>query len=636
MSKLFGSRPRLRGLRAHLYMLIALWTATVGGMMMLDLSQIKKGTNRIADVVAQTHFDKDQAVRLWAASHGGVYVPVNDKTQPSPYLRHVSERDLQTPSGVKLTLMNPAYMLRQIHEDFDQLFKVYGHITSLKPMRPENRPDAWEKRALAEFHAGRSQARELVEVDGQWYLRYMRPMVAQKSCLKCHDDIAKVGDMRGGVGLIVDLEPYLEIERAEIATVALTHGSVLVIGIIGLVLGVGRLERRDKQLGLAHEALLASEEKYHTLFDDSRDGVFISSRDGKVLEANPSLLQLFGYAREELLALGIRDIYENLEDRAKLREALERSGSIADYPVRVRNKGGTPMDCLISATVRRGSDGSVLGYQGIIRDITDQKRSREALERQATELARSNSELEGFAYVASHDLQEPLRNVVNTVQLLELKYRDKLGAEADSLLKYSVQSAFRMKQLIDDLLAYSRVGSRRSSFAEVECEAVLESALGNLRTMIVESSAVITHDPLPTISADPTQLEQLFQNLLSNAIKFRAEAAPEIHVSASRQDSSWLFAIKDNGIGMEQEHLARVFEMFRRLHSTKQYEGTGLGLAIAKKVVERHGGRIWAESQPGQGATFYFNIPDRAERPPLDEQGMSHEDTKSQRGPNSG
>lgn len=611
MKKLLASRTRLRGLRLHFYVLTALWTVTVVGMMMLDLSQIRKSTNRIVDVVAQAHFDKDQAVRLWAASHGGVYVPITEKTQPSFYLQHVSERDVQTPSGVKLTLMNPAYVLRQIHEDFDDLFKVRGHITSLEPLRPENGPDVWERKALEELKAGRAQAKELAETEGKRYLRYMMPMVAQKSCLKCHADVCKEGDIRGGVGLSVDFEPFLEMERTEMATVALTHSSIFVVGIIGLGLGMRRLKRRDKQLGEAHEALLASEEKYRALFDDSKDGVFISSRDGELLEANPSLLQLFGYTREEMQSIDVRGVYGNPEHRAKLQEALERSGSIADYPVRVHTKSGTPMDCLVSATVRRGNDGSVLGYQGIIRDITEQKRSHDALERQAKELARSNSELESFAYVASHDLQEPLRNIVNTAQLLGLKYRDKLGPEADTLLNYSVTSAFRMKQLIDDLLAYSRVGSARPSFIQVDCEAILESALGNLRTVIDESAAIITHDPLPTVSADALQFEQLFQNLLSNAIKFRGESAPEIHVSASREESAWLFAIKDNGIGMEQEHLDRIFEIFRRLHSTKQYVGTGLGLAIAKKVVERHGGTIWAESQPGKGATFYFRVPDR-------------------------
>ena len=608
---MLASRTRLRGLRLHFYMLTVLWTATVFGMMMLDLWQIRKSTNRIVDFVARAHFDKDQAVRLWAASHGGVYVPITEKTQPSPYLQHVSERDVQTPSGVKLTLMNPAYVLRQIHEDFDELFKVRGHITSLKPTRPENGPDEWEKKALAALEASTPQAKELTEIDGKQYLRYMMPMVAQKSCLKCHADVCKEGDIRGGVGLRVDFEPFLDMERTEMSTVALTHSSIFVIGILGLGLGVRRLERRDRQLGEAHEALLASEEKYRALFDDSKDGVFISSRDGRMLEANPSLLQLFGYTREEMQAIDARDVYENPDDRAKVQEALERSGSIADYPVCVRNKSGTLMDCLVSATVRRADDGSVLGYQGIIRDITDQKRSHEALERQARELARSNSELESFAYVASHDLQEPLRNIVNTAQLLELKFRDKLCPEADTLLNYSVTSAFRMKQLIDDLLAYSRAGSRKPSFVQVDCEVVLQSALGNLRTVIDESAAVINHDPLPTVWADPLQFEQLFQNLLSNAIKFRGQKPPEIHVSASREESAWLFAIRDNGIGIEQEQLDRVFEIFRRLHSTRHYVGTGLGLAIAKKVVERHGGTIWAESQPGKGATFYFRLPDR-------------------------
>jgi light-regulated signal transduction histidine kinase (bacteriophytochrome) len=254
-----------------------------------------------------------------------------------------------------------------------------------------------------------------------------------------------------------------------------------------------------------------------------------------------------------------------------------------------------------------------LGY-GIefLRSSAIQKRTEEALNIQAQDLARSNLELKQFAYVASHDLQEPLRNLISCVQLLDRKFKDRLGPEADKYIGYAVDSAARMQSLIEALLAYSRVGTLAKPFKLVDCRKILNVSLANLRTAISESQALITYDSLPRLMADETQLVQLFQNLLSNAIKFRAGPGPRIHVSASERNGEWLFSIQDNGIGIENEYQDRIFSIFQRLHTRTEYEGTGIGLAIAKKIVERHRGRIWVESEVGKGATFYFTIPAHA------------------------
>jgi len=238
-----------------------------------------------------------------------------------------------------------------------------------------------------------------------------------------------------------------------------------------------------------------------------------------------------------------------------------------------------------------------------------QKRADEALAQKADELQRSNLELKQFAYVASHDLQEPLRNLVSCVQLLEKKFKEQLGAEADKYIGYAVDSAARMQALIEALLAYSRLGTLAKPFKLVDCQKVLKLSLANLRTAISESEAAITHDSLPKLMADETQMLQLFQNLLGNAIKFRAGPGPKIHVSAAMRDTEWLFTVQDNGIGIEKDYSDRIFSIFQRLHTRAEYEGTGIGLAIAKKIVERHGGRIWVESEYGKGSTFHFTIP---------------------------
>ena len=247
-------------------------------------------------------------------------------------------------------------------------------------------------------------------------------------------------------------------------------------------------------------------------------------------------------------------------------------------------------------------------------ELDERRRAEQRLAEYASELARSNSELEQFAYVASHDLQEPLRMVASFTQLLARRYQGKLDQNADEFISFAVDGANRMQQLINDLLAYSRVGTRGKPPAPTDLTEVLQDAEANLHQAIEKSGAVITHDPLPVVNGDQVQLTQLFQNLLANAIKFRNSTAPLIHVSAQAREEDWLLSVKDNGIGMAPEHQERIFAIFQRLHGRGEYPGTGIGLALCKKIVERHGGRIWVESAPGQGSTFYFNILGREEK----------------------
>jgi signal transduction histidine kinase len=225
------------------------------------------------------------------------------------------------------------------------------------------------------------------------------------------------------------------------------------------------------------------------------------------------------------------------------------------------------------------------------------------------ELARSNVELEHFAYVASHDLQEPLRMVTTYLSFLEEGYKDRLDEDADEYIGFAVDGATRMKRLINDLLEYSRVGTKGKEFEPVDCNNVLDTVLTNLETNINETDAVMTHEKLPVVMGDDTQLGQLFQNLISNAIKFRSDEPPKIDISAEKKDNEWVFSIRDNGIGIEKQYAQRIFLLFQRLHGIDEYSGTGIGLAVCKKIVERHGGIIWVESEAGIGSTFYFTLP---------------------------
>ena len=253
-------------------------------------------------------------------------------------------------------------------------------------------------------------------------------------------------------------------------------------------------------------------------------------------------------------------------------------------------------------------EGRVTGALSTARDITDLRRAEEVKERIAAELKRSNRELEQFAYVASHDLQEPLRMVSSYVQLLAQRYETALDDKARKYIGYAVDGAIRMQQLIEDLLLYSRAGAD-SSLESVGSAAPLTAAVQNLASAIEEAGAVITHGDLPVVRADASQLAQVFQNLLSNAVKFHGEAPPCVHVSAREEEREWVFSVEDNGIGIDPQYADRVFVIFQRLHTRQEYAGTGIGLAVCQRIIERHGGRIWFESEPGKGSVFYFTLP---------------------------
>jgi signal transduction histidine kinase/HAMP domain-containing protein len=242
-------------------------------------------------------------------------------------------------------------------------------------------------------------------------------------------------------------------------------------------------------------------------------------------------------------------------------------------------------------------------------DITDRKQAEEKLKKTLLDLERSNKELQQFAYVASHDLQEPLRAVASYTQLLKRRYKDKLDENANVFMQFAVDGAIRMQRLIDDLLMFSRIGAKGKLFEPTDFHLVLGQAITNLRVATEETHAIITNDDMPTATADASHVTQLFQNLIGNAIKFRSQETPHIHLSAELKGNEWLFSVRDNGIGIDPQYKEKIFKIFQRLHSIDEYPGTGIGLAICERIVERHGGKIWVESEVGKGSTFYFTIP---------------------------
>lgn len=294
---------------------------------------------------------------------------------------------------------------------------------------------------------------------------------------------------------------------------------------------------------------------------------------------------------------------------SKLHLYLAKPWPDFEYDFRLRHKDGSYRWILARADVLQDAQGKILRMTGCHIDVTERKHAEEELRRTLADLKRSNAELAQFAYIASHDLQEPLRAVGGCVQLLARRYQGKLDERADELIRHTVDGVTRMQSLIQDLLAYSRAGSQKAPLVPTDSGKALEAALANLSVTIHERGAVITHDTLPTLPADRSQLVQLFQNLVANGIKFCTARQPEIHVGAQSRDGEHVFSVRDNGIGIDAQYHERIFEIFQRLHTRTEYPGTGIGLALCKRIVERHGGRIWVQSEPGRGTTIYFSLP---------------------------
>ena len=364
----------------------------------------------------------------------------------------------------------------------------------------------------------------------------------------------------------------------------------------------------------AERHLARMEGRYRGLLEAAPDAMVVVDQGGEIVLLNVQAEKQFGYSRDELLGQKVKNIIpEGFAERLvadalrSVEDALaQQIGTGIELTGRRKNGSEFPIELMLSPL--ESAEGILV--TAAIRDITARKKAEADLLESVEELNRSNQELGQFAYIASHDLQEPLRMVASYTQLLSRRYKGKLDSDADEFIAFAVDGASRMQRLIQDLLQYSRVGTKGQDLVETSSEQALRDALLNLRGTIEESGAVVTHDPLPAVLADEMQLIQLFQNLIGNGIKYQKKpGVPQIHISAAKNGGNmWTFSVQDNGLGIDPQYFERIFGMFQRLHKREEFAGTGIGLAICKKIVERHGGSISVESQPGDGSTFRFTM----------------------------
>ena len=378
---------------------------------------------------------------------------------------------------------------------------------------------------------------------------------------------------------------------------------------------VRNLQEEISQRMRAQKEMEISEQKFRTLYESSTDAVMLLDENG-FFDCNPAALEIFGCeSLDQFISRHPSDFspkyqpdgeHSSIQAKKQIEEALLKGSKQFEWDHMTLDGCLFPADVSLNALELTGKK----VVQAVVRDISEQKKAREELLKKASELERSNKELQQFAYVASHDLQEPLRMVASYMQLIARRYKGQLDQDADEFIDFAVDGAVRMQKLIHDLLSYSRLTTHANKLKRLSIDDVLQEVQNDLKPAIVESGTQILIDTMPEVIYDEVQLKQLFQNLIANAIKFRGENIPKIQIRAQRKVNGWQFSVEDNGIGIDPEFAERIFVMFQRLHARAKYAGTGIGLAICKKIIERHGGKIWLVSEPEKGATFYFTIPD--------------------------
>jgi PAS domain S-box-containing protein len=740
------SKTRIRPIPVKLYglMFIGVWTLVTLASLGWNLLQQQDEAVDIARHIALTNYERDALYRRWAAAHGGVYVPVTPDSPPTPYLAHQPERDLVTPSGRRLTLLNPAYMTRQVYDLAQKSGLPQGHLTSLKPIRPQNGPDSWEKQALEDFEQGKAEVSAVVPINGKPHMRLMRPFHTDASCLRCHAEQGyKLGDIRGGISVAVPMAPITAEIWHSHTSLIFGHLALWMVGVAGIIISMGQLGKSAAATLKAQEAAAAAATAVQTV-NGMLDGVIITDLRGRITHTNKALTDYFGWGREVVGGLATRLVVD--EDAIKVLSGLkacQESGYKRDLECVLLTKDHAQVPVLINASLITDPEGQPLGVIAVIRDITALRRAEAALEterqrllslleelpayvylkaqdfsitfanrlfreifgdpkgrpchevmhglptlcegcrvfevitspepqerewthrggrtyhsyvypfadsdgsplvlelgiditerkqaeeeirqlneeleqrvRQRTaQLEAANREMESYSYSISHDLRAPLRAIDGFSRLLLNDKANRLDAEGQRLLDIIRANTQKMGQLIDDLLAFSRLGRREVKAADLDMERQVADVVKELQETMEDRTVHWDLKPLPGTRADRALLHQVWVNLLSNALKFtRPRDAAVIEVGCKSGQSTAdedIYYVKDNGVGFDMQYAQKLFGVFQRLHRYEEFEGTGVGLALVQRIIQRHGGRIWAESRVNGGATFYFSLPRR-------------------------
>ena len=651
-----STRSHLKVLKTYSRGLQVTWTLIIAASLAWNLYQNQTRALELAHQEAVAHFNKDQGFRLWGTRHGGVYVPVTEETPPSPYLSHIPERDIATPSGKKLTLLNPAYMVRQLMEDYRELYGVRGHITGRVVLRPGNEPDAWEEAALRTLEAGAPEVMEITDIDGASYMRMIRPMVMEPGCMKCHGHLGfKVGEVRGGVSVAIPMAPYRDGQLSAAFGLAGTHGFIWLLG-IGLI-GVGtrqikghiqetqeaeeevrrlntdlerRVEERTEQLATelaerkrAEARVKEHESRLRSVVETAADGIITINGRGLIQSFNSAAEEIFGWTQEEIIGKPI-NLLMNADAAAHHDEYLEaflRTGKAriigSGREVTARRKDGSDFPLYIAVSVVRLDDGAM--FTGIVRDLTQQKKAEAALRVAKEQAEKANRAKSQFLSSMSHELRTPLNGILGFAQLLEYSPKSPLTDKQADYVGMILKAGNHLLGLINEVLDLSKIesGNLTLSIESVspkaafkDCIALIEPLAEKRGITIIDNISGKKDDP--HVRADLVRLKQILVNLTSNAIKYnRNGGSVTLDCSCDTPCHGAIrFSVTDTGAGIPEDKLSDLFEPFNRLgQETGEIEGSGIGLTITKTLIELMNGRIGVESEVDRGSTFWFELP---------------------------
>ncbi len=589
-------------LKRYTAVAIAVWTIIIAGSLVWDIQHENKDAIELAKNEARAIFNKDLAFRMWAASHGGVYVTPDERTPPNPYLSHITDRDVITTTGKSLTLMNPAYIIRQVMEDYESTYGVKGHITSLKVLNPINAPDEWERSTLLAFEQGVNEVTELSDIGKVPHLRFMEPLITTEACLKCHGHQGyKEGDIRGGVSVSIPLTPFYSMAWTGIATQLWTHGAIYLFG-LGLI---GFVSVRSKQRVIertrSQEELRKAAEEWRTTFDSINDFVSICDKDFRIVRVNKAFADIFKEEPAKLIGKHCYEVFHGTKEplsNCPHKKTIEtKKPAMAEY---FEPHLGIHLEVATSPIF--DDRGEVVASVHIARDITERKKMEEQLI--VTDRLASIGEL---ASGIAHELNNPLTGVISFSELL---LDQEVSDDVRKDLEVINREAKRTAGVVKGLLSFARKhpGEKQSVDVNKVIQEVLELRAYEQKVNNIEVSTQFAPG-LPQVTANGFELQQVFMNIIINAEHFMTEAHGRGTLTISTEQVGDIIRVSfaDDGPGIAKENLGHMFDPF---FTTKEVgKGTGLGLSISHGIITSHGGTIYAESELGQGATFVIELP---------------------------
>ena len=610
--------------RIFLYFILlsAFWTLLIVILATVNYREVYNNSLQIVKSSAIDGYNKDLVYRRWATIHGGVYVPVTDSTPPNPWLSNLPERDITTPSGKKLTLVNPAYMTRQVQELGVQQFGLRGHITSLKPLRPANAPDDWEKNALLAFEQGVQESASLEMLNGKEYFRFMKPMITEDGCLKCHRQQGyQIGEIRGGISVSVPWEPVRKQLNFHLLFLLITYGGIWITGLAGAGFIMKGIHNHQKKQAMMEDTLRKSEQKYRSLFDNLAQGMALhdiildasgEAIDYRFVDANKSFEELTGLKREDIIGKTVLEVMPGTEQ-----VWIEKYGQVVatGKPLHYENYA-SELEKHYEVVAYRPQPGQ---FAVIVSDITSRRQNEKQIEQKNKELATLNAEKDKFFSIIAHDLRSPFNGLLGLTILLEDEMSTMTQDQVQKIVVILRKSATNLYSLLENLLEWSQL---QRGFITYSPEPILlmPKVLSETELLMVSANKkeICLNYAIPEgliVVADENMLGGILRNLTSNAVKF-TQPGGTVTIAAKTISSQWVeVSVKDTGIGMNKEIVGNLFKLDKdsKRRGTDNEPSTGLGLIICKDFIEKHGWKLWVESEEGIGSTFYFTLPYNAE-----------------------